>query len=149
MSRYLEDLEPTAIVEGDYPCNCTWLGTVKAGDELYSAATVERLMQERDAYRSIAEGEPLDAYQAVCEQLAASQAREQQLREALEAMVLSARGMNCGLKIADDALALSQDDTALRQWGAKLLRGMAEMDCFNDYMRERINRKADELEAGK
>ena len=55
MSRYLEDLEPTAIVEGDYPCNCTWLGTVKAGDELYSAATVERLVQERDGAKESAD----------------------------------------------------------------------------------------------
>ena len=37
------------------------------------------LTKERDAYRSIAEGEPLDAYQAVCEQLAAAQATNKKL----------------------------------------------------------------------
>ena len=59
-------------------------------------------------------------------ELAASQAREQQLREALEAI----REVNIrfGMSVVafDYALALPHDDTALKQYGAKLLRDVGK-----------------------
>ncbi len=209
----------------------------KVAHPLYSAATVERLVQERDAYRSIAEGGPLDAYQSVYEQLAATiqerdeykavalenrdalaamtkkadgffdalqlaakinaegQAREQQLREALEickkempgdkwdslyidgvlafpqddtalnTLLAAGQAREQQLRealsaITGKALALSQDDTALREWGAKLLRdvgdklilkavGATNIPMLTGSVRDYLRRKADELEAGK
>jgi len=80
----------------------------------------------------------------VSERLAASQAREQQLRRLLDKCYphpLVSIEYN-------EILALPQDDTALRQWGAKLLREMAtRMGIASDY--RILADKADELEAGK
>jgi hypothetical protein len=86
----------------------------------------------------------------------AAQAREQQLREALEEAHALNINWSCEaepdalayyseyklvLDIGSKALALPQDDTALRQWEAKLLR---------DYDAKKVlNRKADELEQTK
>lgn len=86
------------------------------------------------------------------EQLAASQAREQQLREALEICKKEMPGDKWDSLYIDGVLALPQDDTALRQWGAKLLRDLVynrlEGLCNESGMKELL-RKADELEAGK
>ncbi len=99
--------------------------------------------------------------------LAAGQAREQQLREALELVKRDARHyiphyafgdneaaceMNRLLEniegYGDEALALPQDDTALRQWGAKLLRDLADKG-WPAWDADDLRLKADELEAGK
>ena len=100
----LSEIEPVAVAEGDYPYNCTWLGEVRAGDKLYSAATVEQLVQERGDCRALVQslyevlGQKKDQLAAMTKkadgffdalQLAAKinaegQAREKQLREALE-----------------------------------------------------------------
>ena len=96
--------------------------------------------------------EPLRAKVAECvgelqAQLAASQALEAQLREALEKVLAQPA---VALRTATKALALPQDDTALREWGAKLLEEMAD----EHYEKWSINHgiltaKAAELEAGK
>ncbi len=86
--------------------------------------------------------------------LAASQAREQQLRDALETCDVGDTQFPDDTqfydrKKVDDALALPHDDTALRQWGAKLLRGFANDYCWDAknrlYYRDELRRKADEL----
>jgi hypothetical protein len=137
------------------------------------AATVERLVQERDealqneAYESGIHASKVLELAEVREQLAASQAYAQQLREAYYALPKRIADFAFGSKdhtgtVAigsaylcvervfsrdgiepDKALSLPQDDTALRQWGAKLLRGMADQVVlgFGEYLR----RKADEL----
>lgn len=107
------------------------------------AATVEQLVQERDELKDT--NWYLNGIKD--DRLAASQAREQQLREALKQMVIYARDMHCGLKIADDALMLPQDDTALKQYGAKLLREMADVLADRTLFKNILRRKADELEA--
>ena len=113
----------------------------------YSAATVERLMQERDEWKARASR----TYMAkdLRQQLAASQAREQQLRDVVEDVVHSRQGC---ISRAVAALSLPQDDTALNQWGAKLLRELVynrlEGLCNESGMNELL-RKADELETGK
>jgi len=65
---------------------------------------------ERNAYRSVAEGEPLDAYQAVCDQLAIAQARIKELREALEKRMASE---NRWSDYIIEALATPDDSSAL------------------------------------
>jgi hypothetical protein len=55
-------------------------------------------------------------------ELAASQAREQQLREALDICKREMQGDKWDALYIDGVLTLPQDDTALRQWGAKLLK---------------------------
>lgn len=94
---------------------------------VYSAATVVRLNR----------------------QLAASQAREQQLREGLTkvAIAWSSNGRYDFLLVNGILESTSTDDTALRQWGAKLLRNMAD-ECHYDRDGEMLCRKADELEEG-
>ena len=140
---------------------------------LYSAATVERLVQERDelqvkwlaeqasalaaeaelelANQMLANKEMLssvdrDAVQHGQEQLAASQAREQRLREALESLGQGFPATHQINAVIKHALALPQDkDTALREQNAKLLREMARGGCTH----VDLLRKADELRAGK
>jgi len=89
------------------------------------------------------------------------QAREQQLREALStARYLYQYSQKIGTpeqagrysreheEHHDEAgilLSLPQDDTALRQWGAKLLREIAD-NCHYDRDADMLRRKADELE---
>ena len=90
-----------------------------------------------------------DALQLAAKINAEGQAREQQLREALE-YYASFDYSDDSCPVAEDAqqaLAIPQDDTALRQWGAKLLREMADLVSFVD--RKTLHRKADELEAGR
>lgn len=147
---------------------------MKEGDLLYSAATVERLVQERDDWQrqssnnwtsAVKNGLLLAAMTqerdqwkqlaANCElaeeqvsssyQLAASQAREQQLREVLLYLGKEiSEGQGVCIETVVEALFSPQDDTALRQWGAKLLREMVDQVVlgFGDYLR----RKVDELE---
>ena len=120
-----------------------------------AADTIEALRRERDELKKWNEylanhnetlaqrGDDLE------EQLAASQARERQLREALGRIMRSEYGDACN-DWACDALALPHDDTALKQWGAKLLRDagylafLQSLD-FDVY----LNRMADELEGKK
>lgn len=78
-------------------------------------------------------------------QLAASQAREQQLREALEICKKEMQGDKWDSLYIDGVLSLPQDYTALRQWGAKLLREVAKGGCTHVH----VLRKADELREGK
>lgn len=153
------------------------VGALPTGSYLYSAATVERLVQERDKWASLKESVAIaalerdhaleqlaamtqerdiakhneqcthDANKRMSSQLFASQAREQQLREGLTkvAIAWSSNGRYDFLLVNGILESTSTDDTALRQWGEKLLEGVSGMDCFNDYMRERLRRKADEL----
>jgi hypothetical protein len=86
-----------------------------------AADTIEALHRDEDEMRQVAINY-LHANEELHKQLAAEQAREQQLRKALQAMVNYARNEEKGLRIADDALSLPQDITALNAWGAKLLR---------------------------
>lgn len=78
------------------------------------------------------------------ELICALQASEQQLREALEETKEYQQGV-MQEAIVSKTLALPKNDTALRQWGAKLLREMAPQCVDADYLR----RKADELEGKK
>ena len=89
----------------------------------------ETLRRERDTfymdYRMKCDAET----KALYGQLAASQAREQQLREALETpyqMVVI--DDNHAETLAQIALTLPHDDTALKQYGAKLLRDAGERE---------------------
>lgn len=82
-------------------------------------------------------------------ELAASQAYSQQLREALAFYMTPPIGqLNerhvAAAKLGVAALALPHDDTALKQYGAKLLRRAA--DQVGDVCRDDIRRMADELE---
>ena len=113
-----------------------------------AADTIEALRRERDELQHCAtkNGEGMTYLR---EQLAASQAREQQLREALEKIqrLPYDEVPDHHQTIAHDALALPQDTTALNAWGAKLLRDagylafLQSLD-FDVY----LNRVADELE---
>ena len=82
-------------------------------------------------------------------ELAASQAREQQLREALDICQAGMPGDKWDSLYIDGVLAFPQDDTALREWGAKLLRDLVynrlEGLCNESGMKELL-RKADELD---
>lgn len=61
------------------------------------------------------------------EKLAACQAHNVELREALFAMQHSALGMNCGLQICDEALSRTTDTEALDAAIAKAVDGCAEI----------------------
>ena len=94
--------------------------------------------------------------------LAASQAREQQLREALKALQQGFPQTHQINAVIRHVLVTPQDDAALRQWGAELLNKVipaenelglgasyedaAYVNGWNDCQYEVI-RKADELEA--
>ena len=88
------------------------------------------------------------------DQLAAAQAREAQLREALKCYRGNRKPTYHNTDepemTADNALALPQDDSSLRQYGAKLLREAAEkIACVYDETepsRFLVLRMADELE---
>jgi len=103
--------------------------TLHYSEQEEAADTIEALRRERDAHKKEWE----KAYEIAMltkYQLSASQAREQQLQKALE-MAWSEMYVN-GIeakKLADAALALPADDTALNAWGAKLLRDAADKLC--------------------
>ena len=85
------------------------------------------------------------------EKLAASQAREQQLREALNCAINQVESL-CKIPVIAQALTLPQDTTALNAWGTKLLRDAAisiTKGLAPNKARENINRMADELEGKK
>lgn len=87
-------------------------------------------------------------------ELAASQAREQQSREALEVVLLVLGRHGIGVpSIVASALATPADDTALREQNAKLLRKMAmEIDLGTQETEDAaitLCRKAYELSAAK
>jgi hypothetical protein len=81
---------------------------------------------------------------ALREQLAASQAYAERLREAIGILRLKT-DPKYGIPIADKVLAIPNDDTALRQWGANLLQKAADAWCI-DVSKERLHRFFDELE---
>lgn len=126
---------------------------------LYCTADVEKLTAERDqarknesAIRTLMECYQLGGctdHERLARNLAASQAREQQLREALKVVEQT---LTYGQSYTvNAALALPQDDTALRQYvrseQAKLLREMAEHFKEHGYLL--LRHKADELGEGK
>lgn len=125
---------------------------------LYSAATVERLVQDRNELAKHVH-EAVRQRNDAREQLAASQAREQQMREALIEISTQRpekpdHWSSCGqcdrnIDNAQDLVALPQDDTALNAWGAKLLDEMAGQPDMNSHTRGVLLRKADELDVGK
>ena len=164
----------------------------KVAHPLYSAATVERLVQERDEARSdaayyehnrnIMNGEWVKVKEQLAamtqerdkcikecnefwgkrsdqdfELICALQAREQQLREVLRNLSFMAMtsggtggrddGLVSSIEKANDALALTQDDTVLRKWGAKLLHDMARKKLL--WTASEIHCKAYELRSGK
>lgn len=112
------------------------------------AKEIERLTIESGLWMIKAKGKPAPMADSVpIEQLQSSQAREAQLREALQAVVNEAADRSCGLKIADDALASPSDDTALREYGAKLVERIAsEVDSF--YPKKSLQEIADKIRKG-
>ena len=123
-------------------------------------AQIAALTKERDVFAA-ANRTSYDGMTSALGQLAASQAREQQLREALEP---AKNGLEWFMdrftdaySSADDemleaiaqALSLPQDDTALRQWGTRLLRETRDECAVSNNPLGVFDRKANELEAGK
>lgn len=82
-------------------------------------------------------------------QLAAQAAHIALLREALDKLARLGNepllGNSIGNQIAQQALAIPNNDAALREWGARLLEEMAEADAGPLYLR----RRAAELRSGK
>ncbi len=120
-------------------------------DSMYKALAA--MTQERDEAVGFWQGS--DAGWAETQrELAASQAREQQLREALAEIASpirqsdAAKAREYDLVIAHKALALPQDDTALREQNAKLLRELVAHIMANGCTSAvtQMSRKADELE---
>lgn len=68
-----------------------------------------------------------------------------QLREALEAMVSSAKDKGCGLKIADEALTATSDDW-LKRHDAEVLRKAATCLSYEPIAWNELRRMAAELE---
>ncbi len=127
----------------------------------YSAATVERLVQERDRLQTIdldlqmavqklaamtkKADDFFDALQLAAKINAEGQAREQQLRDLMIRM--RDKGDGEYWSQMNEVLSIPCDDTALRQWGAKLLREMSgKVDMLSC---EDLLRKAEELEEKK
>ena len=121
----------------------------KVAHPLYSAADVAKLQAEITRLGGVC-SDYRKTQETMFGDLAASQAREQQLREALETIKRCSPDGDWPDEF--NALALPQDDTALRQQNAKLLRDLVynrlEGLCNESGMNELL-RKADELEAGK
>jgi predicted nucleic acid-binding Zn-ribbon protein len=99
----------------------------------WAAATeIKQLLQqlaamttERDDYMRDY-GKEQDRKREVAQQLAESQAREAQLRDVLEQLLddMGAKGhcvCEASKQWATEVLAIPKDDTALREWGARLL----------------------------
>jgi hypothetical protein len=104
---------------------------------------IEALRRERDTLQNMV----LDTGG----QLAASQAYSQQLLEALEKIGTWVSAMHTGREsfvTAKKALALPHDDTALKQYGAKLLRDAADR-IMDGVDRAQVESMADELEGKK
>ncbi len=108
--------------------------------------TIEALRRELADYKKSFKVE-LDANGRVHKQLAASQAREQQLREALSQAAAFRKAMYEDVPAyMSEALALPHDDTCLRQAKAKVLRDAAkQLNGWPDGV-VALNRMADELE---
>ena len=123
----------------------------KVAHPLYSADDVAKLQADLAAMTKKADGF-FYALQLAAKINAEGQAREQQFREALEVCKKEMQGDKWDSLYIDGVLALPQDDTALRQQNAKLLRELVynrlEGLCNESGMKELL-RKADELEAGK
>ncbi len=126
-------------------------------DELCKGREPVAVVDEND------EGENFDTLARISkEELAASQAREQQLREALaQALIHVPMYASTTEAMGRKALALPQDDTALKRYGAKLLRDAAEKfehdcecgvscDCYSPVTAKfQLRHMADELEGKK
>lgn len=119
-------------------------------EPLYLATDVARLQaklaamtQERDQ-NDINYGLEKADHMRTEAQLAASQAYAQQLREALKFVRLTPEESAYWLTQLDAAIALPQDDTALREWGAKLLEEMRE-NCHYDRDADMLRHKTAEL----
>lgn len=125
----------------------------KVAHPLYSAADVAKLQADLAAMTKKADGF-FDALQLAAKINAEGQAREQQLREALE-YYASFDYSDDSCPVAEDAqqaLAIPQDDTALRQWGAKLLEESAnesEAEGWMSITLSALRRKATKLREGK
>ena len=136
----------------------TWDEAVQYCDDdespisLFHAADVAKLQAQLTAMTKKADGF-FDALQLAAKINAEGQAREQQLREALEVCKKEMQGDKWDSLYIDGVLALPQDDTALMEWGANLLEEMAmEIDLGTQETEDAaitLCRKADELEAGK
>lgn len=96
--------------------------SLAAGDILKEQLAA--MTQERDIFEKVSDIRLND--------LAASQAYAAQLREALEEV--KRHGIEApypwAKELAQEALTIPQDDTALREWGAKLLEEMAK-ECWS------------------
>ena len=115
--------------------------TTKEALPLYSAATVERLVQEWDELDKLyglqfnENNDLVRERKTLKDQLAASQAREQQLR-----CIMLEAWQDSDWLLISNALhgEVLQDDTALRQWGAdaQLLEGSCSTGMILDYVRD-------------
>ena len=113
-----------------------------------AADTIEALRRERDEAIKVRNDAILENNTSRYE-LAASQAYSQQLRDTVELLWVTANHEEwdaCAVRDIDALLALPQDDTALKQYGAKLLRDAGKKMLL---AQGQLNRMADELEAGK
>ena len=119
----------------------------KVAHPLYSAADVAKLQADLAAMTKKADGF-FDAPQLAAKINAEGQAREQQFREALKALQQGFPQTHQINAVIRHALVTPQDDTALRQWGAKLLRDLADKG-WPAWDADDLRLKADELEAGK
>ena len=112
---------------------------------------VETKELEEEIARLKAKCDPVRDYER-SNQLAATQAREQQLREALRCVEQACVVTGAAYSYMTKALALPQDTTALKQYGAKLLREarnkLIEI-CDRGVGATLLKDMADELEAKK
>lgn len=102
-------------------------------------------VEDRYPCTCMTEAEP---YQLLQHDLAASQAREYVLRKALQDIRSHATPTGC--RLASKALSTPSDDTALREYGAKLLEEMAvELGVCEHKCDVEVHNKAAELRSGK
>ena len=143
-----------------------WNTTFLEAREIYENQLAS-VTAERDNWKEIAGARYAPAaYRLVEEQLAASQLREQQLREALEEIIYyldrsgsRTRDGNLYCSCCESGqgdphkpncvLSLPHDGTALKQYGAKLLRDAAKAVWSKGNATADLNRMADELEGKK
>ena len=138
------------------PCCCTYRNEIEVLRRKLAAAKEVPMKYKRMEFNAQLQNElaamtnDRDGWKALhhtmyYQPLAASQAREQKLREALQ--FYTPHNPSLG-NTATEALALPQDDTALRQWGAKLLGDAADRLGKGEtpILPFELRRMADELE---
>lgn len=140
-------------------CGCAAIGYFDGCKDEYHSASLDDVLrlQEKLAACQKERDEMLSTRstwdRVLQEKLAAAQAREAKLREALEVLRLKT-DPKYGWPIIDEALSTQVDDTALRQYVAKELRSMAETFVNGEIsyrafiVRDCILRRADELDGG-